>query len=87
MSKPDVTYTESGLFVAFYADTQAGEEACRELAKHSEGTCKFLASQKAGVIAQLRAAGYRVAKAKPHKPLAPAELDRLLEALEGDLSR
>lgn len=85
--EPDLTYSDDGLFIAFYADTAAGEEACRELAKHSEGTCKFLASQKAGIIAQLRAAGYRVAKAKPHKPLAPAELDRLLEALEGDLSR
>lgn len=81
MSKPDVTYTESGLFVAFYADTQAGEEACRELAKHSDGTCKFLAPQRAGIVAQLRAAGYRVAKAKPHKPMAAGELDALLEEL------
>ena len=84
---PDITYTEDGLFVAFYADTAAGEEACRELAKHSDGTCKFLAPMRAGIVAQLRAAGYRVAKGKPHKPMAPGELDRLLEALEGDLSR
>ena len=87
MAKPDLTYSEEGMFVAFYADTAAGEEACRELAKHSDGTCKFLAPQRAGIVAQLRAAGYRVAKARPHKPLEPAELDRLLEALEGDLSR
>ena len=81
MSKPDITYTEAGLFVAFYAETPAGEEAYREMAKHSEGTCKFLAPQRAGIVAQLRAAGYRVAKAKPHKPMAPDELDRLLEEL------
>lgn len=79
---PDLTYSEDGLFVAFYADTAAGEEACRELAKHSDGTCKFLASQKAGVIAQLRAAGYRVAKGKPHKPLSSAELDAMLAELD-----
>ena len=81
MSKPDLTYSEAGLFVAFYAETPAGEEAYREMAEHSGGTCKFLAPMRAGIVAQLRAAGYRVAKAKPHKPMAPGELDRLLEEL------
>lgn len=79
---PDITYTEDGLFVAFYADTAAGEEACRELAKHSDGTCKFLAPMRAGIVAQLRAAGYSVAKAKPRKAMSPDELDALLAGLE-----
>ena len=53
-----------------------------KLAKHSDGTCKFLAPMRAGIVAQLRAAGYRVAKAKPFKPMAPDELDALLVELE-----
>ena len=81
MAKPDLTYSEEGMFVAFYADTAAGEEACRELAKHSDGTCKFLAPMRAGIVAQLRAAGYRVAKAKPHKPMSADELDAILAEL------
>ncbi|MBN9469975.1 MAG: hypothetical protein J0J10_14510 [Bosea sp.] len=36
MSGPDLTYTEEGLFVTFYADTAAGEEACRELLNASD---------------------------------------------------
>ena len=54
--KPDLTYSEAGLFVAFYAETPAGEEAYREMAEHSGGTCKFLAPMRAGIVAQLRAA-------------------------------
>lgn len=87
MSRPDLTYRDEGLFVNFYAETPAGEEAWNTMAASNDGVARFLAVQRSGVIAQLQAAGYRVAKAKPHKPLSPAQLHRLLEALDGDLSR
>ena len=81
MSGPDLTYSEDGLFVTFYAETPAGEDAWRTMAESNDGVARFLVTQKAGVIAQLRAAGYSVAKAKPFKPMAPYELDALLAEL------
>lgn len=75
MTKHDLTYGPAGMFVAFYPETAAGESAWLELAAHSAGTGKFLPPQVAGVISQLRAAGYRVAKAKPIKA---SDLDAIL---------
>lgn len=82
MAKPDLTYGPAGMFVAFYPETAAGEAAWAELAAHTLGTAKFLPQHVASVIDQLRAAGYRVAKAKPVKlgdlDVALGELDALL---------
>lgn len=80
--EPDLTYSEDGLFVAFFAENAAGETAFNELAAHSDGTAKFPVPMRAGIVSQLRAAGYRVAKGKPHKPLSSAELDAMLAELD-----
>lgn len=77
----DLTYSPAGMFVAFYPETPRGEEAWNELARHSDGTGKFLPGQVAGVVSQLRAAGYTVAKGKPAKPWTDDELERNLAEL------
>ena len=59
----DISYTNSGLFTRFYANTAAGENAWREMAK-DEGVAAVLTIHAKSVIAQLKAAGYSVAKAK-----------------------
>lgn len=79
---PDITYRDEGLFVTFFPETPAGEDAWRTMAESNDGVARFLAPMRAGIVAQLRAAGYRVAKAKPFKPMAPDELDALLVELE-----
>jgi hypothetical protein len=81
MSGADLTYSPAGPFVAFFAETPAGEAAWRELASHSDGTAKFLPAQLPGVLSQLCAAGYRVAKAKPRAPLSADDLDAMLSEL------
>lgn len=79
----DLTYFNAGMFSGFVANTPAGEDAWRELAGKSEGTAKFLTTHMAGIIRQLRAAGYTVAKAKPIKA---GEIDQLLSALGAEAS-
>jgi hypothetical protein len=80
----DLTYFKSGMFSGFVANTPAGEGAWRELAKQSEGTAKFLTPHMAGIIRQLRAAGYSVANAKPIKA---GEIDELLSALGEEVGK
>lgn len=82
MSKPDLTYSPSGMFVLFMPETPAGEEAWRELARLSDNTAKFLPGQVPGVLSQLRAAGLSVRKAPPHKPMTDAELFAALDELD-----
>lgn len=72
----DIEYANHGLFTRFYPVTAAGEDAWREMAK-DDGVAAFLTMHAANVIAQLRKAGYRVAKAKPVKQSA----DELLAEL------
>jgi hypothetical protein len=78
----DLSYFNTGMFSGFIANTPAGEDAWRELAKQSEGSGKFLTQHMAGIIRQLRAAGYSVAKAKPIKA---GEIDELLAALGAEV--
>lgn len=61
----DLTYTQDGLFTRFIPNTPAGENAWREMHKHD--ATAVLNIHAAGVLKQLRAAGYTVAKAKPCK--------------------
>lgn len=86
MTKPDLTYGPAGMFIAFYPETDAGESAWRELAAQSDGTGKFLPMQVNGIISQLRAAGYRVAKATPRKVQDVSamvdDIDALLASIE-----
>lgn len=76
---PDLEYFTSGLFTRFVPNTPAGEDAWREMAK--DGGCATVLSHHAkAVIAQLRATGYSVAKAKPVVAIFDDELLSLLNA-------
>lgn len=86
MSKPDLTYSPSGMFVLFMPETPAGETAWAELARHSDGTGKFLPGQVPGVLSQLRASGLTVRKAPPHRPMTDAELFAAMDELDALLA-
>lgn len=59
----DLEYSKQGMFTRFYANTAAGENAWHEMAKQ-DGVAAVLSFEAKNVIAQLRQAGYSVAKAK-----------------------
>jgi hypothetical protein len=59
----DLTYTTGDIFTRFYPETTAGENVWREMAKQ-DGVAAVLNFEAAKVIAQIRRAGYSVAKAK-----------------------
>lgn len=84
MAKPDLTYSCSdGIWTRFMAETPAGIDAFNVMADADpQGVVAFLPAQVPGVLAQLRAAGLTVHKAKPHKPLSDAELDAMLAELD-----
>lgn len=75
--KPDITYTQDGLFTRFYAETEAGHSVWNEIAAQCGGVAAVLNPQAAGTIAQIRAAGYRVAKAK----LPDMSIEQILKEL------
>ena len=77
MKSADLEYFNNGLFTRFLPNTAAGENAWRELAKEG-GAAAVLTSHAKSVIAQLRKAGYSVAKAKPVKE----SLDDILKEVE-----
>jgi hypothetical protein len=81
MAGPDLTYAcHDGIWTRFYPETPQGEEAWRTMAEADpQGVVAFLPLQVPGVIAQLKAAGYSVAKARPVKP---GELDAILAGLD-----
>ena len=76
----DLTYTQDGMFTRFIPVTTAGEDAWRTMAAESNGTPAFLNHLAKGVISQLRAAGYKVTKARPVK-VSDKEIDNLLAQL------
>lgn len=59
----DLEYITTGLFTRFMPNTPAGEAAWAEMAK-DDGCAAVLTTHAKAVIAQLRKAGYSVAKAK-----------------------
>lgn len=61
--KADIEYSNHGLFTRFYPNTAAGESVWREMAKE-DGVAAVLSFEAKKTIAQIRAAGYSVAKAK-----------------------
>jgi hypothetical protein len=82
--RTDLTYFTTGPFVGFVANTPGGEDAWKELAKHSDGSGKFFACHLPAILAQLKAAGYSATKAKPVKA---GEMDAILaelDALDGE---
>lgn len=83
MSNPDLTYSSDGLFVTFWPETPAGEDAWRVIAEQTEGTGKVLFLHLSAVLQQLRAAGYCVRKRKPERQDAYSHDDEaLLRELE-----
>lgn len=84
VTKPDLTYSApDGIWTRFYPETDAGEKAWRAMADAMpDGVVAFLPAQVPGVLAQLRASGFIVRNAKPHKPLSAADLDAMLSELE-----
>lgn len=75
----DLQYTTTGLFTRFIPNSPAGEDAWREMAKET-GNAAVLSIHAANVIAQLRKAGYSVAKAKKAPAWTSAD-DQLLAEL------
>ena len=75
----DMEWHDQGLFTAFIPVSKAGEIAWAAMAKDSG---KVLSLHRQAVIAQLRQAGYSVAKGKPLK-LDSIEEDELLAELLG----
>lgn len=82
--KPDLTYScPDGIWTRFYPETPAGEDAWRVMAEaDANGVVAFLPGQFPSVIAQLKAVGLVVRKAKKQKPLSSDELDAMLAELE-----
>lgn len=79
MAKPDLTFANDGVFVTFYPETKAGEDAWRVMAEQMGGAARVYAQHFASVKAQLKAAGYVIRKATP-----PAQsIDDILVELEG----
>lgn len=81
MAALDLTYScPDGIWTRFYPESPAGEAAYNVMAKADpQGVVAFLPGQVPGVLAQLKAAGYRVAKARPVKA---GELDAILAELD-----
>ena len=77
MKQADLEYINTGFFTRFMPNTPAGEDAWRVMAKE-DGVAAVLTAHAKSVIAQLRRAGYSVAKAKPVKE----SLDNILKELE-----
>lgn len=78
MKTSDLAYITSGLFTRFAPNTKAGEEAWREMANHD--ATSILTIHLTSVLAQLRKAGYSVAKAKKASAWT-SEDDQLLAEL------
>ena len=75
----DITYKQDGMFTRFFPESTAGEAVWNEMASKMDGVAAVLNFEAKAIIAQIRAAGYKVAKAKPVK-LDMAD-DELLAAL------
>jgi hypothetical protein len=60
----DISYTTDKMFTRFMPESKAGEDVWREMASKMDGVAAVLNFEAARVIAEMRKAGYKVAKAK-----------------------
>jgi hypothetical protein len=60
----DITYTNDKMFTRFYPESAQGESVWREMADKMNGVAAVLNFEAKAIIAQMRAAGYKVGKAK-----------------------
>lgn len=74
----DLEYINTSLFTRFMPNTPAGENAWRVMAKE-DGNAAVLSIHAKSIIAQLRKAGYSVAKAKNAQAWTSADDDLLAE--------
>lgn len=63
----DISYTNDKMFTRFMPESKAGEEVWREIANKMDGVAAVLNFEAKAIITQMRAAGYKVGKAKPVK--------------------
>jgi hypothetical protein len=63
----DIQYIDGGMFTTFVPCSKAGEKVWNEMAAQNDGVAKIFSIHTKSVIAQFRAAGYTVSKAKPLK--------------------
>lgn len=76
----DLYYTQNEMFTKFVSQTEAGDVAWREMAsKDVDNIACVLNIHAKSTIAQLRSAGYVVAKSPRIKP---GEIDAILAELE-----
>lgn len=75
----DISYTTDKMFTRFMPESKAGEDVWREMANKMGGVAAVLNFEAKAIIAQMRAAGYKVGKAKPVK--MDMSDDELLSAL------
>jgi DNA-binding HxlR family transcriptional regulator len=60
----DLNYSINGLFTTFLPNTESGQKAWREIARHTEGTGKIFTFHLKSTLKQLKAAGLVVKKTK-----------------------
>tara|TARA_R110000744_G_C19371770_1_gene563267 strand:+ start:88518 stop:88766 length:249 start_codon:yes stop_codon:yes gene_type:complete len=63
-TQPDLTYKHGDMFTTFYAETEQGSKAWKELSSITDGTGKCLRHQASDIILRLRFAGYIVEELK-----------------------
>ena len=63
----DISYTSDKMFTRFLPESKAGEDVWREMASKMGGVAAVFNFESKAIIAQMRAAGYKVGKAKPIK--------------------
>ena len=78
MKNPDLTYRRDGMFTRFFAETEVGAVAWRQIAEQCEGVAAVFCWQEADTLRQLRAAGYVVRMAKTPE----MTIDEILSELE-----
>jgi hypothetical protein len=76
----DLEYYNNGMFTRFIPNTPSGVEAWHVMAKDN-GNAAVWSAHAQDVIAQLRKAGYSVAKAKKPTKITAQEVDQLLAEL------
>lgn len=77
----DLTYTEDWLFTRFWPETPEGEKLWNEIARQNDGTATVLTIHAPAVIQQIRAAGFKITKAR-RKKVTAAEMDKIYKELE-----
>jgi hypothetical protein len=75
----DLNYTDDGVIIRFYPNTQAGIDAYNIMANAQNGCANIFSFHKNTVFAQLRRAGITISKENPRD----LDLEELLHELVG----